>query len=544
VIVAGAVLAAGCGGSTEDVPMSVSSRASDATSTPASAVSEFELVGPDPVAPPSMEEVASASVSVVAFASSGLDIEPGTLAAAEEVEADLLAQASALVQPGPEGLRRPAQGIATGGGLSGLGIIIELIGKLTANAGAPFSESVSNSSTNGSGKLGMNAEISGDGSGSTKVDITMENTVQTADGRTAVQRIRGSLSGPRCPDVAGLLELEVTGSMEVSVDGSRPERSRHQFTGSVSLQFDNNADLADLQTDLDVQSDRIDATGRSAFVDVSYSSAISAPLDSAGRTITRDTATVNRTSQATQSDPQQADRDMIDQGSQAALKFVFTLVAAKVASVQNNECVIVVAEAPTTVGAQQVVPIEVRTRHVIEGTDLDKRVEGSLSGEGELDPTSLAKTPDTITYTAGEQGGDTGTITLVSKSRRGKGTTTLTLRVADKYRVDAAAGVLRIQGEVCSIDAPFTLSVVGEINGSLTFTPSGPAGGTYSGSADLGRGSMDWSGGYTVTGKVSEAPSIDADEGTTVLNPVGPVPSFWAGTGPDFALIPDATACS
>jgi len=539
-----AALLVGCGGSNDGSPSPASQPPEASPTPPTSSVPDFELMDAEALALPTSDELASESVSAVAFASSGIDLDPGSVAAAEEVEADLLAQATALVQPGPEGFRRPAQSIATGGGMSALGFVIELIGKLTAKAGAPFSESVSSSTTSASGTLGMNASINADGAGSTKVDIALENTVQSDDGRMTTQRIRGSSSGPRCPDDSGLLELEMTGSMEVSVDGTPPARSRHQFTGSVSLQFDDNADLADMQTDLNVQSDRTDATGRSAFVDVTYTSAISSPLNSAGLTVTKDIATVNRTSQATQSDPQHADRDMVDQGSQAALKFVFTLVAAKVASVQNNECVIVVAEAPQTVGPKQAVPIEVTTRHVIEGTDLDKRVEASFSGEGGLDPTSLAKTPDTITYTAGDKGGDTGTITLVSKSRRGRGTTTLTIKVADKYRVDAPAGVLRIQGQVCSLDAPFTVSVVGEINGTLTFTPSGPGGGTYSGSAVLGPGSMDWSGGYTVTGRDSEAPSIDADDGTTILNPVGPVPAFWAGAGPDFPLIPDSTACS
>ena len=220
-------------------------------------------------------------------------------------------------------------------------------------------------------------------------------------------------------------------------------------------------------------------------------------------------------------------------------------MAFRFSSIENNGCVVVVAEAPATVGAKQVVPIDVKTRHVVEGVELDKRVEATLSGEGSIDPSSLPKTPEKINYTAGEKGGDTGTISLVSRSRRGIGNTTLTIKVANKYRVDVPAGVLSLQGPVCSLDAPFTLSVVGEINGTLTFTPTGPGGGTYAGSADLGRWSMTWAGGYTVTGRDTESPSIDADEGTTML--VGPIsieaPSFWAGTGPDFPLIPDAAAC-
>jgi hypothetical protein len=42
----------------------------------------------------------------------------------------------------------------------------------------------------------------------------------------------------------------------------------------------------------------------------------------------------------------------------------------------------------------------------------------------------------------------------------------------------------------------------------------------------------------------TESRGVDADEGTTQLvGPIiQPVPGFWQG-GPDFVLIPDATAC-
>jgi hypothetical protein len=107
--------------------------------------------------------------------------------------------------------------------------------------------------------------------------------------------------------------------------------------------------------------------------------------------------------------------------------------------------------------------------------------------------------------------------------------------------------VTGLTGSVCSLDAPFTLTFSSApITGTITFTPSGPSGGTYAGMGDVGGiGSISWSGGYTLTGRDTESPSVDGDDGTTKL--IGPItqeaPNFWGGAGPDFPLIPDASAC-
>ncbi len=390
----------------------------------------------------------------------------------------------------------------------------------------------------------MGAKLSGDGAGSTSTEISFESKVETPDGRTVTERITGTVAGPVCPDEFGLLDLEISGEMEVT--GNGPERSRHTFKATVEATFDDNGGLADLDVDLNVQSDRTSADGRTAFVDITYGIQATNPFGGAAATQTAREPQVNRASQSVTSGAQQADYDMINNGQEAAMKLVTMALAGRVRAPSRTTGASSWSPKRRARSApKQVVPIDVKTRHVVEGVELDKRVEATLSGEGSIDPSSLPKTPEKINYTAGEKGGDTGTISLVSRSRRGIGNTTLTIKVANKYRVDAPAGVLRLQGPVCSLDAPFTLSVVGEINGTLTFTPTGPGGGTYAGSADLGRGSMTWSGGYTVTGRDTESPSIDADEGTTML--VGPIsieaPSFWAGTGPDFPLIPDAAAC-
>ena len=533
--VASLIGVAACGGGGDSSPV-VST-----PNEPAPSVTTEDEFRIDPGPLPTPADVADESVTAVVLASSGFEIDADLIEAAEQVEADLLAQATAAI--GPQGFRRPDQGIATSGGMSVVGLLIDLVSRLTSQAQQPFSASLDSATSQTSGgTLTMGGKVSGDGAGSTSTELSFEAKVVNAEGRTVTERITGTVAGPLCPDEFGLLDLEVSGEMEVTGNGT--ERSRHTFKATASATFDENGEMAQIDIELNVQSDRTGADGRTAFVDVTYGVQFSNVFGGGESTTTKPDVVINRASQEVTSGAQQSDYDMVDNGQDAATKLVLMALASRRSSIQNNGCVAVVAEAPGTVGAKQVVPIDVKTRHVVEGAELDKRVEATLTGPGSIDPASLPTTPETINYTAGDKGGDTGTIALVSRSRRGIGTTNLTIKVGDEYRVDSPAGVLRLQGSVCALDAPFTLSVVGEINGTLTFTPSGTGGGTYDGSADLGRGSMTWSGGYTLTGMDTESRGVDADEGTTQLvGPIiQPVPGFWQG-GPDFVLIPDATAC-
>ena len=100
----------------------------------------------------------------------------------------------------------------------------------------------------------MGAKLSGDGAGSTSTEISFESKVETPDGRTVTERITGTVAGPVCPDEFGLLDLEISGEMEVT--GNGPERSRDSFKATVEATFDDNGGVADLDVDLNVQSDR------------------------------------------------------------------------------------------------------------------------------------------------------------------------------------------------------------------------------------------------------------------------------------------------
>ena len=165
----------------------------------------------EPAPPPVPEDVAVESVTAVLLASSGLEIDADLVAATEQVEADLLAQAATAIGPqgirppsqkaatanGPQRIRRLSQGIATAGGMSAVGIFIDLVSRLTTGAQQPYSTSFeSPTSTTASGTLKMGAKLSGDGAGSTSTEISFQAEVETPDGRTVTERISGTVAGP------------------------------------------------------------------------------------------------------------------------------------------------------------------------------------------------------------------------------------------------------------------------------------------------------------------------------------------------------------
>jgi hypothetical protein len=118
------------------------------------------------------------------------------------------------------------------------------------------------------------------------------------------------------------------------------------------------------------------------------------------------------------------------------------------------------------------------------------------------------------------------------------------------YRIDQAVGELHFTGVVCGLDKPFTLTSADPAPGSITYTPSGPAGGSYFGSGQVGttQGSLSWSGTYSINVADPAHPTIRMDEGTTTIVNIpvigqAPLPGFWAG-GVTFDLVLAPEACS
>ena len=549
VAVAVAMLVAGCSEGT--VATSSSSDSADAsigastsaTSPPRTDDATAADASLGPPESPSLTPESSESAAATALGPLATPVDGPLVDVIGLVEASLLNDARASLptaEPGlaAEGFRR-REGRA--GGLGSLGVLLTGTGDIAATASGPGSVSSTStqsvSGASGSGTLTGSFEVGTDGAGRVSAEMSFEIDATNDAGGTGSLKVRGKVSGPVCPDASGLLEFDFEGEVSGAVNGVQV---RHTFSGTATMQFDDNGEVAQFDVQLNVQANRTDASGRSSFVDFTTSLGFTGSFGSNPTATEKSIVTNRKSSTWDASNPD--DQQMGFDGRDVALSFVNGVVVSRRAKVQENGCVIVEAVAQSTVEAAETVPVDVRTRHVIEGTALDKKVEATLSGEGSIDPNSLPSTPDKITYTAGDEPGDSGTLTLVSRSRRGIGTTTITISVASSYRVDQPVGMLGINGPVCALDEPFTLSVTGDLPGSLTFTPNDGTSGSFSGSGTAGPGTIEWTGTYTISGADGEATTLTIIEGTTTLQPGAlAATGFWGDTM--LTLIPDASTC-
>jgi hypothetical protein len=105
---------------------------------------------------------------------------------------------------------------------------------------------------------------------------------------------------------------------------------------------------------------------------------------------------------------------------------------------RGGKCVEVRAtESSRQVQRQEVVDFTAEPWHRIDGNRLDKRIVATLGGVASVDPSGAAQDPPAaVTYRAGSQEGDTGTVTLTSTSNRGIGTLDLTFTVGGGYHID------------------------------------------------------------------------------------------------------------
>jgi hypothetical protein len=126
----------------------------------------------------------------------------------------------------------------------------------------------------------------------------------------------------------------------------------------------------------------------------------------------------------------------------------------------------------------------------------------ALTGGASIDPTSLAKTPGTLTYTAPNEAGKSATILLTATSKRGKAKLELTANTGEKtksYQVIETPDIDRSWKGACIDDLaqPFSLSFIApEQTLSFSFSPVSSTSGSLTEKIHfaLGGTTMDYSG--------------------------------------------------
>jgi hypothetical protein len=279
-------------------------------------------------------------------------------------------------------------------------------------------------------------------------DVTMNQTVRTVDAATGADlgtttnrvHVRAEANG--CPDANGIaivkMDVEFTGDASGMAGGSRTEARSHSET---TAQVDDAAEIASI-------SDRLD---------MSYST-------TSGGTTHRSTAITGLALPAGVS--QQIDDGDVPPTEAASARTMMTMLTAMTAGTllqfakakwQDGACVRIDA---TTARTRQVHPNEVvnftaKPVHVVEGTDLDKPIVATFSGDGTLAPVDTSERPPvSYTYTAPSDKDKTGKVLLKSTSNRGIGLLNIVFRTVVKgWVIDQPSGGGRIMGRHCGTEA-------------------------------------------------------------------------------------------
>jgi hypothetical protein len=144
----------------------------------------------------------------------------------------------------------------------------------------------------------------------------------------------------------------------------------------------------------------------------------------------------------------------------------------------DGKCVKIDATSPGTVATSSTTAIPVKVVHKLDGSEVPSKLEAVLKGEKSVDPTTIAKTAGTLTYTAPGESGQSATISLIANSRRGRAKLDLNANTGGgSYQIVGGLAGWHTDSKVCDIMKPFALT------GIVTMTFSGGLSGTkeYSG---------------------------------------------------------------
>ena len=336
--------------------------------------------------------------------------------------------------------------------------------------GANTSKSVTE--TKGDATSTMSVEIGRADDGSTKFGLGFKTEV-SKDGVSAKSDVDAKIDGQRCPNAEGQLPFTIKVRLGAESGGAVYTRD---VTAMVRAVVNDDATVASYTMDL-TQGTRQVKDGVAVYVETATT------MKEDGGNYTESNFRVIRHSQ-------QATAGNAEPLSRAGLEAAYAtgLTALKIAEQtwRSGGCTKIEAPSPGAVAPSSTTSIPVTVRHKFDGSEVPSKLDAALKGETSVDPTTLAKTRGTLTYTAPGETGKSATISLTATSRRGRATLDLTASTGGKsYRVSGESNQVSFSGEICSLDKPFVIE--GTFPGGsakTSFAPSSGAGGSNDG---LGR---------------------------------------------------------
>jgi len=302
--------------------------------------------------------------------------------------------------------------------------------------------------------------------GSTKVGLGIDTKV-TKDDVSAEVDFHANMDGQRCPNAEGQLPFTIKITLGAGSGGTTYSRD---VTAMVRAVVNDDAKVESYTMDL-MQATRQVKNGVAVYIETA------ATMKYDGANYSESNFRVMRHSQS-------ANKASAEPLSIAGLEAAYGagLEALKVAEYnwRSGGCTTIEAPSPGSVAPSSTTAIPVIVRHRFDGTEVPSKLDAVLSGETSVDPTTLAKTKGTLTYTAPADQGRSATIKLTATSRRGRATLDLTASTGGgSYQIVGGLDDWQTSTAVCDIMKPFTLTGGGftmELSGGLsgTYTYTGP----------------------------------------------------------------------
>lgn len=351
------------------------------------------------------------------------------------------------------------------GGLNASALIAGLISGLNdiltphVEAGANANKSVTE--TKDGATSTMSVEIGRADDGSTKFGLGFK-TEASKSGVAAKSDLAAKIDGQRCPNAEGQLPFTITARLSAESGGTVYTR---ELTAMVRAVVNDDANVESYTMDL-TQGTRQVKDGVAVYIET-------------GTTMKEDGGNYTESNFRVIRHSQQATAGNAEPLSRAGLEAAFAtgLTALKIAEQnwQSGGCTKIEAPSPGAVEPSSTTAIPVTVRHRFDGSEVPSKLDAKLSGGKSVDPTTLAKTRGTLTYTAPGETGKSATISLTATSRRGRATLDLTASTGGAaYRIVGGLDDFQTNTAVCDIMQPFTLT-----GGGITLKASGGLSGTY-----------------------------------------------------------------
>ena len=358
----------------------------------------------------------------------------------------------------PDGINTANEASLIAGMISGLSDIWSPSVEAGAHIDGSVTETEGGATTTSTIELGRGTD------GSTVLGMGAR-TEASKNGISVKTDFGGSVDGMRCPDADGHVSFTVKVRLGAESGGAGYTQD---LTAFVRAQVNDDATISSTTFDL-TQGTRQVKDGRQVYVETGET--VKYDGDDVEGLAYSNVRMIRHSQEATQADA----TALSAAGHRASLAMARTAIAIARNNWLNGGCTKIEAPSPGTVKPGSTTAIPVVVRHRFDGSVVPSKLKAELAGGQSVDPTSLAKTPGTLTYTAPAEAGKAATITLTATSRRGRATLELAANTSGQAYHAIAPQPAVWSGVACSLDEPFAFSYKGISSGSYAFVPTNAA---------------------------------------------------------------------